>query len=574
MMSKMRQAIIVLGMHRSGTSALAGVLGLLGARLPAKQMPPQSDNPKGFFEFEKIMAIHDRMLVTAGTTWFGIDRISDEWFSSPAAASFCDELATAVQEDYDTAALFVLKDPRICRLMPIWRQVLSRLGVEPRFAITIRNPLEVARSLERRNGLPLEHGFILWLRHLLEAERETRGARRVFVHYEELLHEPSRMAEQIGAQLGFDAILLAKHSERDIVAFIDPAMRHHVAEISELEPRRAFYPLLLEASRAFTELIRSPTDEDAQRRLDHLSSLFGGVMTFLNAVDEETWKNSDKICSVFDNAMAIIAPNPREVEIRDEKKMADIRQFSAVAKPAPDHPIETENMRPDNPSRGASPGTGSTDRDDKKFREASLRLQKVQTELASGPSHLNVLPEDSEVSIANVARLNDLLRQRAARVSYLYAVLGYYVATLREGHELIEHKNGEITGLRADLVVREREIVNLQDALERNQFKTSEPEAELSSRLTEISELQEKVSSGLRAVEELRSLLTQKSLAYWEESAARSREIETLQDSVSTLSQRLIDAKMEAERVRSVFLNSYSWRVATPLRWLKKLFRP
>jgi hypothetical protein len=559
MMSKMRQAILVLGMHRSGTSALTGALGLLGARLPSRQMAPQLDNPKGFFESEKIYAIHERMLAAAGTSWSGTDRIPVEWFKSALAASFCDELTIAVQEDYDEAALFVVKDPRMCRLMPIWRQVLGRIGAEPRFAITIRNPLEVAHSLEKRDDLRLEHGCILWLRHVLEAERETRGARRAFVRYEELLREPGRTAERIGIQLGQDGLLLSKNSKRDIAAFIDPAMRHHIAEISELEHRNAFYPLLLEASEALTKLISDPADEEAQRRLDSVYALFERAMTILNATVEETWRNTDKIYSAFDNAMAIIAPNLREVEIKDEKILAKAPQIPAIAKPALAGAIKTENIRIDNPSRGGARAVGDVGHGDKKFWEASFRLQEVQAELASGPSHLDILPFDMEVSIATVTRLNDLLRQRSARVSYLYAMLGYHAVTLREGQELLEHKNGELSESRAGLSARRTEINELQE--------------ELSARRTEINKLQEKVSSGLRAKEELRSLLMQKSIAHWEESAARSVEIETLQDNLAVLLLRLADAKAETERVQSTFLNSYSWRVTTPLRWLKRLFR-
>jgi hypothetical protein len=125
MTKKTRQAILVLGMHRSGTSALAGALGLLGARLPARQMPPHVDNPKGYFESAHIVAIHERLLAAAGTSWFGLDRISDEWFHSAQATSFVDELVAAVREEFDDAALFVVKDPRMCRLMPIWREVLN-----------------------------------------------------------------------------------------------------------------------------------------------------------------------------------------------------------------------------------------------------------------------------------------------------------------------------------------------------------------------------------------------------------------------------------------------------------------
>ena len=75
-----RQAIIVLGMHRSGTSALAGALGMLDMGLPARLMPAAPDNPKGFFESDQIAAIHDRFFEAAGTNWFGVEKIPEEMF--------------------------------------------------------------------------------------------------------------------------------------------------------------------------------------------------------------------------------------------------------------------------------------------------------------------------------------------------------------------------------------------------------------------------------------------------------------------------------------------------------------
>jgi hypothetical protein len=154
-------------------------------------------------------------------------------------------------------------------------------------------------------------------------------------------------------------------------------------------------------------------------------------------------------------------------------------------------------------------------------------------------------------------------------VSYLYAALGYHTVTLREGQKLLEHKNSELNGLRTELSARRKDI---QELVERTNMELSGLRAELSARRIEINELQEKESSGSRANEELRSLLTQKSLAYQEESAARSVQIEGLQDNLAALLSRLAEARAETQRVQSTFLNSYSWRVTTPLRWLRRLF--
>lgn len=324
MIKKSRQAIIVLGMHRSGTSALAGALGLLGARLPARQLPPQPDNPKGYFESEQITHIHERLLAAAGTTWFAIDRIPDKWFGSEQAAPFVEELVAAVQAEFGDAALFVVKDPRMCRLMPLWRQVLSRVGAEPRFAIALRHPLEVAGSLQERDKLPVGYGCLLWLSHLIEAERETRGARRVFRSFDELLRDPAATAQSVMMQLGIEHRVAAD----DIASFVDSDMRHHVANV-EIDRTTEFYPWLSESYQALMTLTRSPEDISAQRGLDRVRSIFDPAAAAfgpLLAASKTALAERDRNIAALEHANGGIAPL-RDALADRERKITELEQI-------------------------------------------------------------------------------------------------------------------------------------------------------------------------------------------------------------------------------------------------------
>jgi hypothetical protein len=274
----MRKAILVLGMHRSGTSALTGALGLLGARLPAQQLSPQSDNPKGFFESARITSIHDRIFGAAGTNWLGLDRIPAEWLRSAHAEAFVNEIVDAIREDFGDATLFVVKDPRMCRLIPIWDEVLGRVGAQMHFAITLRNPLEVAYSLKRRDSIPPAYGFLMWLEHMLEAEIQTRGARRVFENFADLLDHPTRTAEYVIAQLGIDELAVNKNSASQIESFIDPSLRHHFFGVEDLKSTVAYHPWLSKTYRALAKLARDPNDEVAQQWLDDVRLFFDPVM--------------------------------------------------------------------------------------------------------------------------------------------------------------------------------------------------------------------------------------------------------------------------------------------------------
>src|SRR6185437_13407266 len=196
--------------------------------------------------------------------------LSAKWFASDAAAAFVHELAAEVRQDYGDAPLFVVKDPRMCRLMPIWRKVLAELDAQGRFAIPLRNPLEVARSLEKRDGLPLAHGCLLWLSHVLEAERETRGSRRVFIHYHDLLADPVGVAGHVATQLAEEPLTLNERNRQAIASLIESDMRHHIAGTHDLRHLHAFYPWLSECYEAHAMLVKRPNDKAPQQRLDEL----------------------------------------------------------------------------------------------------------------------------------------------------------------------------------------------------------------------------------------------------------------------------------------------------------------
>src|ERR1700688_3527805 len=130
--------IVVLGMHRSGTSVLAGVLGLLGASLPKKMLPPNATNPKGFFEPNDIVELHDEMLSALGSSWSDIRRLSPKLLHSATVEPFKAKLVSTLRAEYGYNKKFVVKDPRICRFFPIWRDVADAFGAETRVVLMIR----------------------------------------------------------------------------------------------------------------------------------------------------------------------------------------------------------------------------------------------------------------------------------------------------------------------------------------------------------------------------------------------------------------------------------------------------
>ncbi len=200
--SPARRLVLVLGMHRSGTSALSRAVTLLGAAAPATLMPAAPDNPRGFWESAVLAAINDRILAAGGSRW-------DDWRGfdpgvlDPALRALLErEMAAGLRREFGQAGLMVLKDPRLSRLLPLWRPVLAGQGIAAGAIIALRHPGAVAASLARRNAMAPNTAALLWLRHVLDAEHRTRDMPRALVSFDALLRDWRGALAGAGAALG------------------------------------------------------------------------------------------------------------------------------------------------------------------------------------------------------------------------------------------------------------------------------------------------------------------------------------------------------------------------------------
>jgi hypothetical protein len=221
-----RQAIVVLGMHRSGTSALAGTLNLLGCDIPRQLMPPDENNPSGYFESLAIYRLNDAILASAGTAWDDWQAFNPDWLTSQRAHEFLSRATEVLIEEFGESRFFVVKDPRMCRLLPFWLGAFEVAGIDPRIVLTHRNPTEVAASLEQREAWPLTYGVLLWLRHVLDAEAYSRGLPRFCTSYERVLDNWAATAMQMKETLEISFPRWSDATAEDVNAFLDGKLRH------------------------------------------------------------------------------------------------------------------------------------------------------------------------------------------------------------------------------------------------------------------------------------------------------------------------------------------------------------
>ncbi len=229
-----RTCLIVLGMHRSGTSALGGVFHNLGVSMGKQLMPPADENPKGFFENENITFYNDFTLFPfLESSWDNLEPLDIEKKLSNIPQDMIDKASEIIEESYKELDIFGIKDPRMCVLIPFWEKILRDLNIEIKHILPYRNPLEVANSLKVRNSFSIEKGLLLWAKYVLYAEYYSRDFKRVFISYDNLLDNAYRTIRQIEKALDIYFPITFETSKDTINEFLEKSLKHHDFELPD-----------------------------------------------------------------------------------------------------------------------------------------------------------------------------------------------------------------------------------------------------------------------------------------------------------------------------------------------------
>jgi hypothetical protein len=237
-------------------------------------MVAKPDNVKGFYEPEAIVNIHDRLLASAGSFWSDWKPFPVAWADSVEGRAFESELRTAIQEDFNGTPLFVLKDPRICRFPFLWFRIFSEMHIAPFVVLPFRNPVEVAQSLHIRDGFSTPHVYLVWLRHVLDAEFGSRGHPRVFLSYEAFVENTDRELNRLARELPPLSGLQPEAGGREIGVSIRSDLRHNRVTLEEATECADVFSWMFDAYDAYLRLCIEPADEEAQQKLDLVRSQF------------------------------------------------------------------------------------------------------------------------------------------------------------------------------------------------------------------------------------------------------------------------------------------------------------
>src|ERR1044071_8512466 len=197
-----KRLVIVLGMHRSGTSAITRGLKVLRVELGDRLVPAiEGNNEKGFWEDADLNAFNDELLHYLGCNWHTPCPISSLEFERTDLTPFRQRAIELIHSKIEGVQLSGFKDPRLVPLMPFWRTVFARLDVDVSYVLSVRHPMSVARSLKNRDGFEPEKSYYLWLGHVVTSVLASEGSPRVVVSYDCLMDNPENQLRRIAMAL-------------------------------------------------------------------------------------------------------------------------------------------------------------------------------------------------------------------------------------------------------------------------------------------------------------------------------------------------------------------------------------
>lgn len=235
-----RRLVLVVGVGRSGTSLLTGILGQLGFHVPQPEVEADDTNPRGFSEPRWAVDFHSKLLQARRVT---VNDSRPRAFESTAdaaedAATHAD-LREWLGGQLEGADAVVVKDPRTGWFLPLWTRSSADLGVEARYATMLRHPAEILASAAKSYGdwqSPASRAAA-WINITLETERATRGSRRAFVRYEDLLDDWPREIDRMAGLLELPKLTGGGLRERfpAVDKFVDPTLHRNRIRWDELD---------------------------------------------------------------------------------------------------------------------------------------------------------------------------------------------------------------------------------------------------------------------------------------------------------------------------------------------------
>ncbi|WP_082765878.1 glycosyltransferase [Azotobacter vinelandii] len=537
-----KNIVVVLGMHRSGTSVITRGLQALGVQLGTRLMPAApGNNEKGFWEDMDVNALNIELLAALGQDWHTLTPLLPEHLNPSVLDSFKLQAVQLLREKLSGVESFGLKDPRIARLLPFWTSIFAHLDVQVRYVVACRHPMSVARSLAKRDGFALEKAYQLWLEHMLASLAGTQNRPRVVVDYDLLMEEPAvqlqRIAQALDLEFDADSQAFAEYKEE----FLEEGLRHSRFAAADLCLDKAASPQVEELYDALLQMASdriAPDIQEVEGLIAALSEELQRSYSLLHYTD---------LCEIrigeFTSQVAI-----QERQIADGNAQVDTLNQTIAEREGQIHTLNQLVAERDGQIGGLNGIVAE--------RDGQIHtLNQVILEREGQIGDLNEVIAERN---GQIHALNQVIAEKEEQVGSLNGVLAERDGQIRILNQVIAEREEQIDGLNRIVVERDDQIHALDQVI-------AEREGQIGGLNRIVAERNGRIHALNRIVSEREGQIG----GLNEVVAGRDSHIQELSQIVHER-----DIQIAAmQEIQYALHNSRSWRITAPLRRANHLRR-
>ena len=504
-------------MHRSGTSAVTRVLASLGCDLPKTLMEADSNNAMGYWESTEIADLNDAILVSAGSSWDDWEAFNPEWYASPIAEGFRERARAVLTSEFGDSRLFVLKDPRVCRLLKFWKEAIDGIGAEPVVALPVRNPLEVAASLRARDAIDPSIGALIWLRNVLDAEASSRGLPRAFTRYGDVIDNWKSVATRLGSELEVTWPRRSSVADLEIESFIASSIRHHVHDDARVHDDPMVSRWVRTAFEIFNRWARGEVEGTDLGALDSIRLVFDDCAPNFGrpvAVGRQATQTNREYAAQIE-ALDRTALSLEQAVVSRDRQIADL---------------------------------------DKAVRERDQRVADRDRNIASVSQLLSERDRQVADRDRNIASVSQLLSERDRQV----ADRDRQLASV---NQLVSERDQQVAERDTQIAERYTQIAEQDTRIAEQDTRIAERDTRIAERDTQIAEQDTRIAEQDTRIAERDTRIAERDTRI----AERDARIAERDARIESLDRAIVERDSQIEAI----YGSTSWRITRPLRSLK-----
>ncbi|MEM1389520.1 MAG: glycosyltransferase [Pseudomonadota bacterium] len=612
---KERTAIVVLGMHRSGTSALTRVLSILRAALPETIMGASEGNDLGHWEPTRLMEYNDRLFKDLRTTWYDWTPLDLTRLSMRERTRLEDDWAEIIEQEFSNASTIVIKEPRLSRMSDSFLKAMEANSAKTVSIIPLRNPLDVIESLQARSTWPafcdrMDASF-LWLSSMLQVEKAARYRPHAFVAYEDLLSQPIETLERLMAKVDLPELRDPDSVREELLEFIDPDLRNQRNRPGDVALDPELGGWVSDAYSALRRIASGIDVEQARSEIDEISVEFNKALPLLKRSAQsrrEAWDevlNSKTLRKDYDNLAATHAKTIEKLK-HERKSLREVtRDLNSAAKnlerlkktggpQAQTLRKKLAQLRTDNQSLQ---DTLKQERADKDYlaqqkRELEDAIIIRSTSIESLQSRVSQLLEEQSALDNHIASVRSAASKNLADIEERYrreiAERDSALETLKRQLSAIDEDSrttrarftqsqAELNDLRNAVEIADQELADSAAEIKAIEKRAAKLDRSNKDRKSQIKQLKKDRSSVLAQIADLE---TEKQTI----SLSTQEELRVLDERASSLERRLRDSESsrldegrrfhdKVAQIKQRYQSSTSWRLTAPFRGIVNFFK-